>query len=200
MGTKGPVRHHLPPPDAVLLRAMKSRWRYDAINGRLVWEKPLRNITKKPGDIVGGPDPKRYSSVFLLGHRFSVHRLIWLWHHGIYPTGNIDHINGNPADNRIENLRIATQAQNVANRVRKSCHGAGVDAGSDGKFTARITLPMTKKRLYLGRFSTAAEAAAAFIGASIVLHGEFTAALSRDTHVIHKGGRGVVSPLDRVSL
>lgn len=199
MLTRGPVRHHQPPSDETLLRAMKLRYRYDEINGRLVWEKPLRNMTKKPGDIVGGKTSRRYASVFLLGHRFSVHRLIWLWHHGHYPTGNIDHINGNQHDNRIENLRIATPAQNAANRVRKSKHGPGVSVGSDGKYTARITIPATKKRLYLGRFSTSAEAEAAFIGASIVLHGEFSTSLSRDTHVLNRGGRGAVSQLDRIN-
>lgn len=199
MGTRGPVRHLQPPSDEALLCAMKSRWRYDGIKGCFFWDKPLRNMTKKPGDIVGGQKPQRHSSVFLLGHRFKVHRLVWLWHYGSYPSGDIDHINGDTNDNRIENLRLATPAQNVANRVKKSKHGAGVDASKDGKFVARITHPRTKKRLYLGRYKTAAEAAAAFIGASIVLHGEFSAATSRDPHVLNRGGRGVVSPLDRMT-
>jgi hypothetical protein len=186
------------PTDDVLLAEMRRRFSYNAVAGCFVWKAPLRNITKKPGDAVGGQKSQRYSGVYLLGHRFKVHRLIWLWHHESYPVGDIDHINGNTADNRIENLRLATPAQNIANRVRASKHGTGVDAAPDGKFAARITLPITKKRLYLGRFSTPAEAAAAFIGASVVLHGAFSAAISRDTHVLNRGGRGVQSPLDRI--
>ncbi len=192
-------RKRIRPSDEILLKEMRNRYDYDAKLGCLRWKTPLYNITKKSGDVVGGQKSQYYSAVFLLGHRFKVHRLIWLWHYGTYPNGDIDHINGNTNDNRIENLRIATAAQNVANRLRKSKYGAGVGASPDGKFVARITIPRTKKRLYLGRYKTPAEAAAAFIGASIVLHGEFSAATSRDPHVLNRGGRGVVSPLDRVT-
>lgn len=175
------------PSDQLLLNEMKSRFDYDAILGCLRWKNPPRNVTRfKSGDIVGGQGSQRYSAVYLLGHRFKVHRLIWLWHHECYPTGDIDHINGNTNDNRIDNLRIATRAQNAANRMRKSKYGTGVDATADGKFVARITVPGTRNRIYLGRFDTKNEAAAAYIGASVVMHGEFSLAMSR--------------PLDRITI
>jgi len=191
-------RHRTRPNDATLLAEIKRRFDYDAQNGRFIWKEPLRNIKKVAGDIVGGQGHQRYASVFVLNHRFKVHRLIWLWHYGIYPSGDIDHVNGNTTDNRIENLRIATSAQNAANRLRKSKHGTGVCASPDGKFAARITVPGTKERLYLGRFNTHSEAEAAYIGASAVLHGEFSLAKSR-TNLLNRGGRGVQSPLDRIT-
>lgn len=172
-------RHRERPDDSTILSELRRRYEYDPAHGCFLWKKPLENMTKKAGDVVGGQGPERYAAVFILGHRFKVHRLIWLWHNGTYPVGNIDHINGNSRDNRIENLRIATSAQNAANRFRKSKHGLGATVGLDGKFAARITVPGTKKRLYLGRYDTAKEATAAYLGAAAVLHGEFSIANRR---------------------
>ena len=48
--------------------------------------------------------------------RYKEHKLIWLYHYGEWPNGNLDHINTIPDDNRIENLREATHQQNMFNR------------------------------------------------------------------------------------
>lgn len=47
---------------------------------------------------------------------YKEHKLIWLYHYGEWPNGNLDHINTIPDDNRIENLREATHQQNMFNR------------------------------------------------------------------------------------
>lgn len=169
-------RHRQRPDDVVLLAALRDQYHYDHDRGCFLWKTPSRHTRKKTGDDVCGQGSQPHASVRLLGHRFKIHRLIWLWHHGTYPVGDIDHVNGNSRDNRIENLRIATSAQNAANRLRKSKHGVGVTVAPDGKFAARITIPGTKTRLYLGRFDTSKEAVAAYLGASAVLHGEFSIA------------------------
>lgn len=169
-------RHRKRPEDSIILAELRRRYDYDAARGCFVWKVPLYNIRKKPGDDVSGQGSQAYAGVCVLGHRFKVHRLIWLWHTSTYPVGDIDHINGNTRDNRIENLRIATSAQNAANRIRKNTYGVGVGIAMDGKFVARITIPGTTKRLYLGRYDSSKEAAAAYIGAAAVLHGEFSVA------------------------
>ena len=47
------------------------------------------------------------------------HRMVWAWHYGEVPIGyEIDHINTNPFDNRIENLRLTTRAENFANKKK----------------------------------------------------------------------------------
>jgi len=48
---------------------------------------------------------------------YYAHRLAWSIFYGTPPDGTIDHLNGNPSDNRIANLRIASYAENSKNKV-----------------------------------------------------------------------------------
>ena len=50
-------------------------------------------------------------------HHILMHRVVWAWHNGCFPTMEIDHINGNGFDNHIGNLREVTQSENMRNRV-----------------------------------------------------------------------------------
>lgn len=87
----------------------------------------------------------------------------------------VDHENNDSLDNRYENLRLATVAQNNANRrvFKNSSTGLkGVSQrATDGKYVARITV--AGKRKFLGAFDTPAEAAAAYDGAAEANYGEF---------------------------
>jgi hypothetical protein len=69
------------------------------------------------GDVVGSLHKtlqRRY--VRLDGKRYLTYRLAWLYTYGEFPKVEIDHINRNPSDDRICNLREATTAQNQRNR------------------------------------------------------------------------------------
>jgi len=93
------------------------------------------------GTIAGSEHDKGYLRVRVGTKIYYAHRLIWKWMTGEWPTGQvIDHINGNPADNRWTNLRLATPSQNQHNRGanRKSQTGQkGVDKFRN-KFRARV--------------------------------------------------------------
>ena len=84
------------------------------------------------------------------GHNFLQHRVIWLLHHGYLPEHIVDHINGDPSNNRISNLREASQACNLINKKLspKSVSGvAGVTFPKrEKRWRVDITLPNGKKK------------------------------------------------------
>lgn len=164
------------PSDAALLAELREITSYNEVTGEFFWVKPRGSVAKAwIGRKVGGESGRGYLAMNLLGHRFPMHRLVWLWHHGELPKGMLDHVNGDRQDNRISNLRAVTSVQNAWNRaVKTGSLGTGVSKTPAGKFNARIQMPDGDKA-YLGTFETAAEASAAYIGAATVLHGDFAA-------------------------
>lgn len=58
---------------------------------------------------------KGYKAGKLLNSSYLAHRIIWLWYYGEWPKEQIDHINGNPSDNRIVNLRLVNNSENQKN-------------------------------------------------------------------------------------
>lgn len=105
---------------------------------------------------------------------YSEHRLAWFMTYGEWPK-EIDHVNGNCADNRISNLRLADRSTNSANQ-RKHRYGKnpfkGVTFERRGqKWVARIQ--KNGKQTHLGSFQTVEEARLAYIKAAVALFGEF---------------------------
>ena len=81
----------------------------------------------KVGDVAGNKNGKGYLRFQFQGKFYQAHRVAWLLYYGQYPSQWIDHINGDPTDNRICNLRQATPSQNALNRrasVGSSSSGA----------------------------------------------------------------------------
>jgi hypothetical protein len=109
------------------------------------------------------------------GRQHIVHRLAWLLHYGTWPINELDHINGDPSDNRIVNLREATKAQNGWNRgpMAKNKLGVkGISYVAKHKFyIAQMTV--NSKKIYIGSFKSLDEAKAAYEKASKLYHGEF---------------------------
>lgn len=103
-----------------------------------------------------------------------LHRLIAARIWGQLPKGMfVDHIDGDPLNNRRQNLRLVTPAQNAANAAARGGASAhrGVHRGRGGRWVAQIA--RAGARLHLGTFDTEAEAAAAYDLAAADIHGEF---------------------------
>lgn len=97
--------------------------RYCSESGDLIWLKSLSNV--KAGSKAGALHKAGYRVVSLSGQRYLAHRIIWLLNNKEWPDGEIDHIDGDPKNNRIENLRVVSESQNQRNRCRRSDNTSG---------------------------------------------------------------------------
>lgn len=148
---------------------------YDPESGSFTWlVDAARNV--KAGRVAGTIGPQGYRFIKLEGRRHAAHRLAWLLATGEWPIGQIDHINGDKADNRICNLRDVTAAINTQNQRRAHSRNKlglmGVFA-FEGKFRSAVEL--SGKKTYLGTFDTPEAAHAAYLQAKRQLHPGFTA-------------------------
>ena len=146
---------------------------FDAETGVFSWKKP--GFGRTVGKQIGSEPrkaAKNYMSMKINGEIFYAHRLAWLYHHGIWPDGQLDHIDRNKTNNSIANLRVATPSQNSARRPSKRtlAPSRGVFPHGTG-FVARIH--HGGKRHYLGYFLTAEAAKAAYEAKAREIHGEF---------------------------
>jgi len=144
-------------------------WRYE--DGRLYWRvKPSRNV--KIGAEAGCVHGNGYREVSINRNTYGTHRLVFLMFHGFMPS-KIDHIDNNPLNNRVENLRAATQYSNGWNRRIGNNNSSGVKnvSYSGGKWV--VMVQRDKKQHYYGRYSDLAEAAKVAEQARLNLHGEY---------------------------
>lgn len=143
----------------------------DFDTGSITWKVDRNNRTKS-GSVAGYSDKLGYVRVEIDGKSYFAHRIVWLLAHGSWPLGDIDHINGDPSDNRILNLRDVDKATNLQNQ-RKSHRGSAVPflgvSKSRGRFIAVIQVD--GKRNWIGSFETAELASKAYIEEKKRLHG-----------------------------
>lgn len=148
---------------------------FDYREGKLYWKvKPNRRILV--GSEVGCLDFRDYLVTRFKGKNHKVHRIIFEMFYGPIPMDyQIDHINGNRNDNRIENLRLATKFQNKWNTCRPKRNTSGFKGVSFHKSANkwRVEIRAFGKAKYIGLFSTAEEAYAARLAAEQKMHGEF---------------------------
>lgn len=69
------------------------------------------------GSAAGHLRPDGYIQIGFEGQPFLAHQLAWLHTHGVLPTAEIDHVDGNRGNNRLRNLREATHTENMQNKA-----------------------------------------------------------------------------------
>jgi len=127
----------------------------------------------KIGDIAGFYEKKGYVSIRLNGRTYKAHRLAWMYVYGEMPNQQIDHINGIRDDNSVNNLRIATQSENLRNTKIRADNKAGIKGVNihKGRWIARCQI--NNVRINLGSFDTKELAKAAYDNYAKKNHGEF---------------------------
>jgi len=146
----------------------KELFRYNAESGLL--ERKLKSGRWK----VCGHKPvcQGYGYARVDGNMYYTHRVIWLLVHGEWPEHEIDHIDRNKMNNRIENLRAVTPSENQHNHGLRRDNSTGFTGicfhKAAKKYVAQIWL--NGKPNYLGIFSTAEDAFLAYQLAKIEHH------------------------------
>lgn len=144
-------------------------FRYDAENGLLERKLPSgrwRACGHKPNRFDGR------SQIRIDGKKYFAHRVIWLLVYGSWPEHEIDHLDRNPLNNRIANLRAATPSENQHNKGLYGNNSSGYPGVCFDKWANKFMaqIGVNGKNTNLGRFNTAEEAFLAYQLAKIEHH------------------------------
>lgn len=118
-----------------------------------------RYAGRRAGSIHHGAKGALYRSLRINNKAHLEHRVIWLIFHGCWPKDKIDHLDGDGLNNRIDNLREATQRENMHNQRLRRTSKTGVCGVSWRKDLEKWTAYLRTK--HLGVFETLLDAVAA---------------------------------------
>ena len=145
---------------------------YDRETGKLYWKSARQGVTV--GKEAGALDKEGYSILRMNYKRYRTHRVVFLMHKGYLPVV-LDHIDGDRANNRLDNLRPASLSQNQYNRKLNKNNKSGfkgVTYNSRSKMFYASIKHQTQ-RIFLGSYNTPEEADAVVRAAREELHGNF---------------------------
>lgn len=153
--------------------------RYEPETGKLFWRERSANFFKSATRSLDGvaahwnrrwagrealtsADETGHLSGRVLGKGCYAHRVAWAIYYGEWPTDDIDHINQDPADNRIANLRDVARGDNQRNqRLRKTNKFGAHSVEQVGPSKWRARIKVGEKTICLGRFDRLEDAVSA---------------------------------------
>ena len=151
------------------IEELKKVLSYDLETGNFTWTDKASYkcfIGKKAGSFSNGYIAIRYKRKV-----YKAHRLAWGFVYGSWPAGEIDHIDGNPANNKLENLRDvphSINSQNIKSATTRNKIGLLGVVKRQNKYSAHIH--KNGKQIYLGVFDTPELAHAAYVYAKRQFH------------------------------
>lgn len=152
---------------------LKAAMAYSPETGLFYWR--ARRGSARAGDEAGCINTAGYRVIRFNGRLELAHRLAWLYVHGEWPPYEVDHINGDTSDNRIENLRQASHAENSKNLKLSRANTSGLKGvhlhRQSGRWRARIK--SDGRSHSLGLFNSKEDAHQAYREAAQSLHGQF---------------------------
>jgi hypothetical protein len=150
---------------------IKQLFDYDQETG-LFTRKITVNSRAKEGTIAGTDNGKGYIKFWVDNKFYYGHRLAWLYVYGDLPSKGIDHIDNNPSNNKINNLRLANQSENMQNVNKFKTNTSGYKGvywnKNYSKWTAQIWV--NSKRKFLGNFENIKDAYLAYCDAAKIFH------------------------------
>lgn len=167
-----PVANKFPSP-----AELHALMRYE--DGKLIWrERGNDKFDKQFAHKEAGCKKRSdgYSIVAWNKSHLLIHRAVWtMFNRQLAKGEDIDHINGNRADNRIENLRLCSRSENLRNAQKRKDNTSGIKGvglhALTGKWRARISI--AGKQVYLGLFQSLKEAEYAIMKIRAEAHGQF---------------------------
>lgn len=162
----------MPTVSNLTVEEARRRYVYNPITGEIRWQ--VGSGSAKIGDLASSKTPRGYITVGGGKNRKRAHQLAWAITYGVW-ADNIDHKNLVKHDNRICNLRVATQQENNRSRPKQSNNKSGFKgvhwAKTKSKWEASSTL--NKKTVNLGYFDDLGEARNAYVAFAKQHHQEF---------------------------
>lgn|SRR5262245_41315889 len=152
---------------------------YDPNTGLLFW-KVDRYRKIKAGMRAGSTNGTRgIVQIGINKTMWKAHRIAWAHYYGAWPTRDIDHVDRNPANNAIANLRECTMSQNQGNKKKRIDNRSGYKGVYRSNYRKHQNKPWTAeiridgKRHHLGRYTTPEQAHVAYVLAAQQRFGEF---------------------------
>lgn len=156
--------------DRMTPQDLREHFHYDAASGVFTRLKAQhRSLIGKPAARLGS---RGYLVLFYKAHPYLAHRCAVAWMTGKWPEADVDHQNGDPCDNRWDNLRVVASSTNSENQRRAHRDSATgiLGVSRHGRAGFRAQIKVDGKNRHLGTFPTAEEASAAYLRAKRELH------------------------------
>jgi hypothetical protein len=160
-------------PRALLTQArLKQILSYQPESGIFRWkQKVARRV--RVGDRAGNSHHSGYVFISIGGRLYAAHRLAWFYVYGEWPKGDVDHKNTIRSHNWIDNLRLATRSQNVANGRLRAINTVGLKGVSRNQTKWMARIRKDDQLIFIGNFDSPEEAHAAYVAKAEELFGEF---------------------------